>query len=156
MARDRAARLRQAAARCRQNIASGSPSCVVTVSWKDYARISISEAEELAKNLERFANDIEALDRELADLNSRYEVVQRGTYVNRHELKCYLISQKQSDPWTSYDKYMQCIRGCMQTWVPVNMECWRDTDIRVMGLCIVNAAGRMSACRLNCKRLYLQ
>jgi hypothetical protein len=146
VARERAGKLRSSVETCRRYLAQGASFCDVRVAWKGGIHIPTEDAERLAADLEKYAEDMEVFDRRLAEFRGHYDVVGRGTVSSEQSfLKCRLVSSAPSS-----DATQTCIAGCFEAHSAALGDCWRD-DVRPMGLCLINEGGRLLACERNCR-----
>lgn len=147
VARARAVRLERAAAGCRQDLAKGHPSCQIVVPWMSIT-ITASEADALAAHNRRYAESMETFDKLLEEGRSHFDVhSSQGTYVSSAQLRCANVALSLQG-----ERVTNCQLGCYRQFGIPALDCWRDTRIEQIGLCVLNNDLGLRLCSRNCTK----
>lgn len=106
-ARAQAVRLQKAAALCRQDLMNDpARKCSVNVArWQ--LKLTASEAETLAAQLLQYANEMEALDKQLEERMSHYTVSSSNSTVSAVDLRCSNVAVT-----VGGDRVTECLMCC--------------------------------------------
>lgn len=142
-ARAQAVRLQDAVANCRQDLKNGHTDCSINVErWK--IKLTIPEAENLAAQLLRYANVMEALDKQLEERISHYTVsISQGT-VSALDLRCSNVAAT-----IGGDRATECLLCCYRKFGIPALDALRG-NIKTMLPVFVANFGSLKGCENMC------
>lgn len=142
-ARAQAVRLQKAVTDCRQDLINGYPDCSVNVErWK--IKLTVSEAENLAAQLLRYANVVEALDKQLEERMSHYTVSSSQSTVSAVDLRCSNVAVT-----IGGDRVTECLLCCYKKFGIPALDALRG-NIKTMLPVFVANFGNLKGCENMC------
>lgn len=113
VARAQASSLRDAAALCRQDIADGSNCTVTAARW--HATLTVDDAEDLAARLQKYAIEMERLDRKLQDRIDQFTVPISNSTPSSVDVRCSNVAVTLKG-----DRVTDCLYCCYRKYgIPV-------------------------------------
>ncbi len=134
---------------CRQNQMRGDTNCSISI-LNSSTRYTILDARDFAQRLRKFADRMDAFDRQFKPIQHDFEVDNQGTYKSNGVLRC----QKDPSLYLAGDTVDQCKMQCYRTYGVPLMDCWRDDgmDVRLMGICFDNNGLGLMLCNKKCEQ----